>query len=181
MSEPVIEAKKYNIDFIKETFSENYAVNSGQNFGKKWTFKNMSNETIPRGTLKFAYEGGEYFNVQHGQPEPVLVEEVKPFSTFDVTVKFIAPANPGHYASRFKLFSSLEPREPVSEFVYCDIQVNDVNDVSVLFSDLMDINKSEDSFDFDARMNAVGSSKVKRAPRESMAIGAEISFNPGFA
>ena len=89
MSEQVIEAKKYNIDFIKETFSENYAVNSGQNFGKKWTFKNMSNEAIPRGTLKFAYEGGEYFNVQHGQPEPVLVEEVKPFSTFDVTIKFI--------------------------------------------------------------------------------------------
>lgn len=101
----------------------------------------MSKEIIPRGTLMFCHEDGEYFNVQHGQPEPVFVEEVKPLSTFDVTVKFIAPAKPGHYVSKFKLFSNLVPRQPVSEFVYCDIQVNDINDISVLFSDLMDINK----------------------------------------
>lgn len=82
--------------------------------------------------------------------------------------------------SKFKLFTTSMPREPVSEIVYCDIQVSDVNDVSVLFNDLMDINKKEDEFEFDARLNAVGSSKVNRAPRESMAIGAENAFKPGF-
>jgi hypothetical protein len=36
------------------------------------------------------------------------------------------------------------------------VQVNDENDVSVLFNDLMDINKKESEEDLDARFSALG-------------------------
>ena len=60
--------------------------------------------------------------------------------------------------------------------MYCDIQVSDANDASVLIKDLMDMNRNESMADFDARMS--GFERVNRAPRESMAVGAEMQFRP---
>lgn len=58
------------------------------------------------------------------------------------------------------------------------MQVNAENDVSVLFNDLMDINKKESSEEFDARFSEFGFDREVREPRISMAVGPDDMLNP---
>lgn len=87
-------------------------------------------------------------------------------------MEFKADLSPGHYVASFCLRTNDEANAVVGPKVTCDVQVTDQNDVSVLFNDLMDINKKESKEEIDARFSALGFEREGRAPRESMAPGA---------
>jgi hypothetical protein len=50
--------KLFKARFIKETFGENYSIESGAKFLKTWTFRNDGSESWPKDT-RFAYTNGD--------------------------------------------------------------------------------------------------------------------------
>lgn len=84
----------------------------------------------------------------------------------------LAPANGGHYSANYNLRTNDEANNVVCARISCDIQATAENDCSVLLNDLMDINNKSVEHEFDERMSVFGVESQKRAPRESMAIGA---------
>ena len=122
----------------------------------------MSYEPIKKGSLKFLFDGGDYIQVQTGQQEPIIIDEIKPLNRFDLTFKFVAPLKPGHYVSKFRIHTNTLPSYPVNNFVVCDIRVEDENDVSVVLNDLMDLSNTSRMQDFDQRLLAIGVDTTKR-------------------
>ena len=56
-----IEEQEYKIEFVKETFSENFSVTVNETFAKTWTFRNAGQKHFVAGALKLGYDSGHDF------------------------------------------------------------------------------------------------------------------------
>lgn len=134
-------------------------------------------EKIPAKALKLTFESGQKFTSKQGD-QVIIDEEVKPGASFKVQVDFVAPPEPGHFVGNYAIKSNDLASRLVCGRISCDIQVSDEKDVSVMLEDMMDMSKSESQDELDQRLSMFGIEREARAPRESMAPGAQERFNP---
>jgi Ig-like domain from next to BRCA1 gene len=108
--------RHYKARFVKESFAENYTVETGKKFEKVWTFRNDGPEAWPADT-KFMFTNGEQF----GQIEKRLEEEVGPQKYVDVSIEFVAPEKVGKYCAFYRFAHGKNER--FGQKVWCDIMV----------------------------------------------------------
>jgi hypothetical protein len=92
--------------FVKDvTVPDGSVMEKGQAFTKTWRFKNVGAVGWGEG-VKLVFAPGSYKGYesnQMGGPDSVDVPNVAPGKTVDVSVTLVAPGEPGHYRSYWRL------------------------------------------------------------------------------
>jgi hypothetical protein len=125
-----------NAQLIRENFTENFTVISGDKVSKLWTFKNTGQNAIPRGSTFVRVDGD---NIAFERI--ILKKDVKQGELVDIAMTFIAPDECKHYSTGFCLMS-LEGKL-FGEKVWCDVIVDDPMSNSMMVVDLMKCESEE--------------------------------------
>lgn len=127
-----------NAQLIRENFTENFTVITGEKVNKLWTFKNTGQNVISKGSTFIRVDGD---NIPFERI--ILKKDVKQGELVDIAMTFIAPDECRHYSTGFSLMS-LEGKQ-FGEKVWCDVIVDDPMSNSMMVVDLMKCESDEPS------------------------------------